>query len=71
MTDLEFVQRRIDALKASLHKAEQAYHHATLHGSVPERTAALAECQRIRGLLIETVHCRDEIAGGENNEQTN
>lgn len=64
MTDLEFIERKIREQEIQLHRAEALYHHATLHGSVPERSAALADCQRIRARLIETMHCRDQVAGG-------
>ena len=64
MTDLEFANRKIEGLERDLNRAESLYHHATLHGSVPECDAALADCQRIRAKLIQAVHVRDQMTGG-------
>lgn len=71
MTDLQFVNSRIKSSELELLEAENYYHHATLYGSAAERDSALADCQRIRAKLIALVKQRNNLTGGEPDEQKN
>lgn len=66
MSDLEFVEGRIQHHRKRLESAEADYHHAVTHGALTDMHAALTECQAIRAKLIEYLHRRDELTGGDN-----
>lgn len=64
MSELEFIEERIEHHRKRLEKAEADYHHAVTHGTLTDMHAALTECQAIRAKLIEYLHRRDELTGG-------
>lgn len=66
MTDLEWVEIRIKSFERLLRKAEELYHITVTHGTMEDMRSALAECQELRAKLIEYLHKRDELEGGDN-----
>lgn len=64
MSELEFIEERIQHHRKKLEKAEADYHHTVTHGTLTGMHAALTECQAIRAKLIEYLHRRDELTGG-------
>lgn len=65
MTELEFIEGRILHHERRLKKAEWTYHRTVTFGDLHDRQSALAECQETRAKLLEYLHRRDELAGGE------
>ena len=68
MTELEWIESRIQNFERLLRKAEERYHITVQHGCLAEMNSALSECQRIRAQLIEAVKQRDDMTGGDNYE---
>lgn len=66
MTDFEWYESRIQNFERLLQKAEAHYHITVTHGTMEDRRSALAECQELRAKLIECLHKRDELTGGDN-----
>ena len=71
MTDLQFVNSRIKSTERELLLAERYYHHAVQYGSWQEGKSALADCRRLRAKLDVLVKQRNNLTGGEPDEQTN
>ncbi len=65
MTDLEWYESRIQNFERLLRKAEEHYHITVTHGTMEDMRSALAECQELRAKLIECLHKRDELTGGD------
>lgn len=65
MTDLEWVESRIQNFERLLRKAEEKYHRAVTYGTMEDMRSALDECQELRAKLIECLHKRDELTGGD------